>query len=257
MGLFDQGTSSSGSQQSASSVSDSWSNTAGAAASAWSAQQAEAAHQRQLELLEKTQEYNSKEAQKTRDWQTEMANTIYTRSVKNMIEAGINPVLAAGMGLSGAGVSSGATANVGTPSTFMGQSIAEQNSSAHSESESQGSGWSKSESGIITALTGIGQLANSLIAALGSAHAIEVNINGLNDLFNNQDNYKGDDNTYDTGDSIKGLAEVFTGDRNILNWLSHEINPLNSPLFNRIREVGNLRNKINSGKYKSVEDYYK
>lgn len=257
MGLFDQGTSTSGSQQSATSVSDSWSNTAGAAASAWSAQQAEAAHQRQLELLEKTQEYNSKEAQKTRDWQTEMANTIYTRSVKNMIEAGINPVLAAGMGLSGAGVSSGSTANVGTPSTFMGQSIAEQNSSAHSESESYGSGWSKSESGIITALTGIGQLANSLIAALGSAKAVEVNINGLNDLFNNQDNYKGNDNVYDTGDSVKGLAEVFTGDRNILNWLAHEINPLNSPLFNRIREQGNLRNKVESGKYKTVEDYYK
>lgn len=257
MGLFDQGTSASGSQQSASSISDSWSNTAGAAASAWSAQQAELAHERQKELLQMSMDYNTKEAQKSRDWEAQMANTIYTRSVKNMIEAGINPVLAAGMGLSGAGVSSGATANIGTPSTYMGQSIAEQNSSAHSESESYGTSWSKSESGIITALTGIGQLANSLIAALGSAKAVEVNINGLNDLFNNDDNYKGNDNIYDFGDSTKGLAEVFTGDRSIFNWLAHEINPLNSPLFNRIREVGNLRNKINSGKYKSVEDYYK
>lgn len=44
------------------------------------------------------QAFNSAEAQKARDWQTEMSNTAYQRSVADMEAAGINPNLLAGGG---------------------------------------------------------------------------------------------------------------------------------------------------------------
>lgn len=52
---------------------------------------------------------NRDEAQKTRDWQTEMSNTAYQRAKADMLKAGINPALALGAG--GASTPSGATAS--------------------------------------------------------------------------------------------------------------------------------------------------
>lgn len=47
-------------------------------------------------MWEKQAEFNRQEAQKNRDWQTEMANTAYQRAVTDMKAAGINPALASG-----------------------------------------------------------------------------------------------------------------------------------------------------------------
>lgn len=55
-----------------------------------------------------TNAFNAAEAQKTRDWQTEMSNTAYQRQVADMKAAGINPSMAAQSG--GASVPNGATA---------------------------------------------------------------------------------------------------------------------------------------------------
>lgn len=159
-------------------ISNSWSasdsqsiaNTWGSTASAKSAEEAEKAHQRQKELMKIAQEYNSKEAQKARDWESEMANTIYTRSAKNMEEAGINPILAAQFGLSAASVGSGATASIGTPSTFMGNTYADSNSASTSTSRSQGmsegnswgSQWAESTSGLSTFLNQMGTTVDGL-----------------------------------------------------------------------------------------------
>lgn len=127
-----QGYSSGGSVNSARNFSDnmsqSWSQanawTDAISARQWSALQAEIAWQRDMEAMHEQMGFNAEEAQKVRDWQERMANTIYTRSVANMREAGINPILAANMGLSGAQVGSGATASLGgVPSAPLAQSF--------------------------------------------------------------------------------------------------------------------------------------
>lgn len=67
------------------------------------------------QMWDKTSSFNSAEAQKERDWQEEMSNTAVQRQVKDMIAAGINPILAGQYG--GASSGSGATASASTPSS--------------------------------------------------------------------------------------------------------------------------------------------
>lgn len=232
------GESSGGSQNSAFSNSnaESFSHTYGAEATMSSAEAARIAFERQKELLEMTQKFNAEEAQKQRDWQELMSNTIYTRSVENMKQAGINPILASGMGLSGASVGSGATASVGVPSAQMAQTIADQNSAYTSSghSESQGSSWQNSESGLATAIKQLGGLFAGVLNALGSAHTLEVNLNGLEKFLDTGDQ-NGNGEVLD--DSIKGLSDVVHGTKSLGSWLKNEFNPFNSPFFAETRRV--------------------
>lgn len=196
-----------GSQNSAYSVSgsennaesNSWGNVAGLEASANSAIEAERAHERQKELLQMAQEYNSREAEKQRNWQADMANTVYTRSVKNMIEAGINPILAANLGLSAGNVSSGASASVGTPSSFMGQTFAEQNTASHSASTgssfsnssqkgssftsggSHSEDWSNSRSGLAEGLLQMADISEAAYNAITSSEALKWTMENFGD----------------------------------------------------------------------------
>lgn len=170
------------------SISDSWSRTYGSEATAKSYEEAIRATQRQQELFDQTMAYNSQEAYAQRAFNEMMGNSIYTRSVKNMIEAGINPILAANMGLSGASVQSGAAASVSTPSAFMGQTFADQASASHSESHSRsgsdwssessssGSNWQNSESGLATGLGQLGSAIQNGLQALSSAKFFDINV---------------------------------------------------------------------------------
>lgn len=65
----------------------------------------------------KQMEFNKQEAQKNRDWQEMMSNTAHQRQVKDLIKAGLNPVLSAMQG-TGASVGSGAQAS---GSNYQGQ----------------------------------------------------------------------------------------------------------------------------------------
>lgn len=74
----------------------------------------------QKAMMENMQAYNSAEAAKQRKWQEQMRATAYQATVKDMIAAGINPIMAAQLGATGVGT--GATASSGMPSGAMGQS---------------------------------------------------------------------------------------------------------------------------------------
>lgn len=56
-----------------------------------------------------SQDFNAEQAQKSRDFQERMSNTQYQRATKDMIAAGLNPMLAYSQG--GAGTPTGATAS--------------------------------------------------------------------------------------------------------------------------------------------------
>lgn len=95
-----------------------------------------------------TQEYNSAEAQKQRDFTAEMDNTKYQRAVKDLEEAGLNPALVYGAG--------------GTPS-----------STPTASSASAGSGRSGSINSSMNTIGQVSQLINSVTSARSLDHQMD------------------------------------------------------------------------------------
>lgn len=64
--------------------------------------------------------FNAEEAQKARDFEERLSNTAYQRAVKDMKDAGINPVVAYSNGASGASTPSGSAASSGSGGSYSG-----------------------------------------------------------------------------------------------------------------------------------------
>ena len=145
-----QGTSVSDSSASAKSTSDavsdssSQSTTYGREASAEDIKRAAEANAIQEAMWKAQADYNATEAQKDRDFQAYMANTSYQRVVKDMIAAGLNPMLAVQNG--GAATPTGAMASSGLAQAHKATTYAQVESSSKSHSESHSKSESKSKS---------------------------------------------------------------------------------------------------------------
>lgn len=205
-----QGYSSGGSVNSA----QSYSQTNATDARAWSENAATTAFNRQKELMQMQMDYNAAEAQKARDWEANMANTVYTRSVNNMREAGINPILAANMGLSGAAVGSGATASISGGSAPLAQNFMDSSSA----SSSNGSSWNNSENGFATGLKALGEALAAGLGAINSGLNLDLNLGALGNLDIGKeikgaigDLMQGNTKITDVIGDIQGSKGVFTG----------------------------------------------
>lgn len=78
--------------------------------SAFNASQAQLQRDWTEQMTAKQMQFNSAEAAKNREWQEMMSNTAHQREVRDLMAAGLNPVLSA-MNGNGAAVGSGATAS--------------------------------------------------------------------------------------------------------------------------------------------------
>lgn len=87
----------------------------------YNALEAQKAREFDASMTQNSAAFNSAEAAKNRDWQTEMSNTSYQRAVGDMKSAGLNPMLAYSQGGASAGSGSAASASaIGGPSASAG-----------------------------------------------------------------------------------------------------------------------------------------
>lgn len=124
-----------------SSYNGSWSKVFGDAANAQAIANANEANKLNSLYMQAQMQYNAEEAAKNRQFQKEMSNTAYQRAVVDLINAGLNPILAAGN--LGASTPQGAYASSGLQTSHMANTFANQES--YGEGGSSGGSTSHSE----------------------------------------------------------------------------------------------------------------
>ena len=185
-------------------TSHSQSNTYGTQASTVAQQVTANTNNSAMDAWQKATQFNSEEARIQREWQERMANSIYQRTVDDMKKAGINPVLAAGMGLGTGSVGGGSAASISPSQVYNAQTFPD----SSSYSDAYGSSYSQSENGIVTLANALSDIAKGFYEKLSSSQTINIAIDGLKDLANQTettDKKTGKTTTYDKG--VAGVAE--------------------------------------------------
>lgn len=159
-----------------------------------SAKQAEELRKWQEEQYRIMREYNSAEAQKNRDWQERMSSSAHQREVRDLIAAGLNPVLSV-TGGSGAAVTSGATASSSAPSGAMGSV-------------------DNSATGAVAGL--FGSLLNSLLSLEGARVSAQSN-QAIADKYTAMSKYTSElqSKTQLTTANIQAMAQKYTADAHL------------------------------------------
>lgn len=117
----------------------------GAEASAKSVTNAERANEINRENMEKIMAYNAQQAQIQRDWEEMMSNTAYQRQTKDLIAAGLNPILAVAQG--GASTPTGYAASTNALQANMAREYTDYESANESASGSEKTSRSESKGG--------------------------------------------------------------------------------------------------------------
>lgn len=153
--------------------SSNYSYTDGTSASNLSKIFADQANQQALYNWFLNAEYNSAEAAKTREYNAEMANTTVQRTVNDLINAGINPILAASAGFSADSYNSSATASNTSAGSYMATATPNSISVGSGAGGSAESSVSKSESGQLTAASKLIDYAQNKAKEIASAAKVK------------------------------------------------------------------------------------
>lgn len=122
-------------QSSSNYLANSYSQTNGTAASYLDQQFANEANAEQWKMNQAQMQYNAEQAQLARDYEEYMSNTAYQRAVRDLMTAGLNPILA--VGNMGASTPVGAYASSGLSSAYKANATADSYSSSKAEGSSQ------------------------------------------------------------------------------------------------------------------------
>lgn len=131
--------------------------------------------------------FNAAEAQKQRDWEETMSNTAHQRAVKDMIAAGLNPILAAG---AQASTPQGAYASSTALQANMAREYTDYETGGSSGSQSYGEGITSGGSisnmvGQVEAIMGeVSDFVNDIKGGGNSGKGIKDTVEKIDDVFN-------------------------------------------------------------------------
>lgn len=129
-------------------------------------QAAERQMEYQTNSAERAMQFSADEAQKARDWSEYMSSSQYARAVKDLKNAGLNPVLAAGGGISSGSFSSS------TSATGIAQSGSQAQVSEYNSGLAAFEVYLETAASVVNSISNVfGVDVNKLVAGLGNGKA--------------------------------------------------------------------------------------